>query len=305
MANFATGSVIDVGRNGRGPEEYTTIAPILPLGADSSLMVDTQSRRWLIFKGATLVRTVSLDAPAVRATSGLVSGADGRGFLLSRKSARLEDGPGAVDSVAIITVAAATGAVDTVAKLGRGATRIEPHFNGESRPQSIVFTTPILSVEEQEQLFLDGWLAIARLQPYRVDWHTPDGKWIRGAPLPFREVRVGEREKEAYRKRQDALGLRSPPDRADWASVMPPFLPPFPSASLITTPEGRLLIARPATADQLENRYDQVDRSGKLIAQITLPVNERIVAVGTRGAYVVATSDFGIETVRRHPWPPR
>jgi hypothetical protein len=32
-------------------------------------------------------------------------------------------------------------------------------------------------------------------------------------------------------------------------------------------------------------------------------VNERIVAVGRRGVYVVETTELGLQYVRRHAWP--
>jgi len=310
VADFATNSVADIGRTGRGPEEYSSVSTIYSLGGDSSLLPDVQSRRWLILKGATIVRTVSPNAPAVRAAGGTVLGADSRGFLLSRASVRLDDFRAAAnstvqlgtDSTALIRVVAASGAVDTIAKLGSGLTRMEAQLNDEGRPERITITRPVLRVDDQAHMFPDGWVAIARLQPYRVDWRSPDGRWIRGAPLPFREVRIDALEKAAYRKQQELLGRRVPSGLAEWAETVGPFLFPFPSASLIGTPEGWLLIARPPTSEQFENRYDLVDRSGNRRAQVVLSVNERIVAVGSRGVYVVVTSEFGLETVRRHPW---
>ena len=315
VGDFVTDSVADIGRSGQGPEEYTAVSPLFSLGGDSSLMASAYARRWLIFRGATIVRTVSYNAPAIRATAGTVLGADSRGFILSRAPFTRGAVRGAANSTALIgrdssvliRVAVTSGAVDTVATVWSGSRRVEARFGSDpSGPESITITRPILRVDDEVRMFPDGWVAIARVQPYRVDWQTPDGRWTRGAPLPFREVPIDDREKATYRKWQDALGRRVPPESiVGWASVVPPFLPPFPSSPLIAAPEGRLLIARPPTAEQFENRYDLVDRAGKLVGVVVLPVNERIVAVGRLGAYVVVTSEFGLETVRRHPWPPQ
>lgn len=308
VADFTSDVVSPVGRIGQGPEEFTNVTAIMPLARDSSLMADLQTRRWLVLHGATIVRTVPLNAPALLSTAGHVLGVDGNGFLLSRKWPRLEDQIGAADSVILIRVAASSGVVDTVAKLGPSATRTAVQRDGSGQPRRIEFTFPILGVDEQALLFLDGWLAIARLRPYRVDWRSPAGAWIDGPPLPFREIPVNDREKQAYRERRIALGLGAPSDRATWPTTVPAFLPSFwyqPHAALVAAPDGKLLIARTPTADRVESSYDMVDRSGKLVAQVVLLVNERIAAIGSRGVYVVATDEFGLERVRRHPWPLR
>jgi len=48
------------------------------------------------------------------------------------------------------------------------------------------------------RLFPDGWIAIARLDPYLVEWRTPDGRTVRGTPLPSARVKVDDAEKRAY-----------------------------------------------------------------------------------------------------------
>jgi hypothetical protein len=307
VADFASNAVEHIGRLGQGPGEYTNVTAILTLGGDSSMMADQLSRRWLIFEGSRVARTVVLEEPAVRATRGLVLGADGNGFLLSKGPRPLERmGEATSDSITLIRVAAASGAVDTVASLGPGATQVEVQ-SGRERPQAILFTFPVLGVDEQALLFLDGWLAIARLHPYRVDWRSPQGIWIHGPPLPHREVPMDERQKRAYRERRAALGLSVPTETAVWPETVPPFLPAFPyapHAALVAAPDGNLVIARTHTADQKESHYHVVDRQGRLVSQIALPMNERIAAIGSRGVYVVVTSELGLEHVRRHAWPP-
>jgi hypothetical protein len=52
-----------------------------------------------------------------------------------------------------------------------------------------------------------------------------------------------------------------------------------------------------------ENRYDIVDRTGRLVRGVTLPENQRLVGVGRSGAYVAETDEDGIQRLRRHPWP--
>jgi len=304
VADLSTSTASSIGRVGQGPGEYTNVTTIWPLGGDSSMMADVQTRRWLIFQGSEITRTVPLNAPAIVATRGLVVGADARGFLLTRGQTPLAEAAVRTDSIALIKVGAESATMDTIAKLGPRATRTELEFDGGPRPSAIRFSTPVLKVEEQAVLFQDGWLAIARLQPYRVDWRRPDGTWIYGRPLPFREIPIDDREKQAHREWRTSVGLNPVSDAADWAVMVPPFLPAAPYEPLLAAPDGSLLIARPPTADLREISYDVIDRGGTLVSRLVLRSGERVASIGRRGVYVVTTDPYGLQRVSRHPWPP-
>ena len=160
---------------------------------------------------------------------------------------------------------------------------------------------PPLAVGEESLIFPDGWIAVARLEPYRFDWRSPDGKWIRGAPLERTDPRMTDREKQAYlarRSRAEGKPVAPPPDNR-W----PDFIPPFQARPMVPLPDGRVLVRRTPTADVPGNRYDLVDRSGRRVAIVDLPETDRIIAVGTRGTYVIVTDEDGIQRIRRHPWP--
>ncbi len=68
-------------------------------------------------------------------------------------------------------------------------------------------------------------------------------------------------------------------------------------------PEGRLVVRRAPDLRVLENRYDLVDREGRLEATLILPANEAIVGFGRNSVYLVETDEFDLQTLRRHPWP--
>lgn len=155
---------------------------------------------------------------------------------------------------------------------------------------------------ELTRLFPDGWLAVARVQPYRVDWRTPDGRWILGKPLPSPVVRVTQREKVAYMQRsaeRTGNAARSPTIHAKWPTEIPPFTP----GALIASSDGRLLILRTPNAEHPEVRYDIIDRQGRLERQLLLDRNQRIFAFGKSSVYVVVTDDNDLERIQRHPWP--
>jgi hypothetical protein len=206
-----------------------------------------------------------------------------------------------MDSSVLVLVDRGTGAADTMAMLRSRPARIRTQGTVD-RTTAVEITVNPLAVGEQAVVFADGWIAIARLDPYRVEWLAPGGQRVAGAPLPFAPTRVTEEEKRAVLQRQaDALGRepRAPGSVADWPSELPPFL----AGALLAAPDGRLWIRRTPTAARPETRYDVVDRRGVLAAQISLGSTERVVGFGRESAFTVLTDDDGIERVRRHSMP--
>lgn len=304
IADFRGGSVTPTARAGLGPGEYSRVNAIWPLGGDSSLMVDGAARRWHVFVGTTLSRLVPPDARAYAVTDGLVLGADTMGGLLARVADRFErsrDESSTRDSTTMLRVALAAGTADELATVRSSATRVQSSGNTDGRPASIRLEFPIFGVGEESLLMPDRWLAIARLDPYRVDWRSPDGQWSHGERLPFVAIPVTPREKAAYRARRERAGGRpgSPPDGALWM----PSIPPFKAGGLFAAPNGNLLVARNPSADAPETRYDEIDRRGRLVRQLVLGAHERIVGVGRGRLYVAATDDAGLQHLRRHDWP--
>jgi hypothetical protein len=268
------------------------------------LMVDGQSRRALLFRGRDVVQTFSPDHPLLIASRGMVLGADSSLRVITVSSVPLDRAPSETDSVTLVRWSFRSGVLDTVAKLGPSATRVSASGDAGGRPAMIRFSTPVLAVEETPHLFPDGWLAVARLNPYRIDWRRPDGTWVQGSPLPFREIPLDERERQIHRQRRSLLGQPVPSERAEWAVVIPPFPSSQPFPALIPLPNGNLLVTRNPPANELLNRYDVVNRAGRLVAELYLEANRRVVSVGSRGVYVVSVSDDGIESISRHPLPP-
>jgi len=307
VANFATGTVRQVGRRGQGPEEFSAVRYLHPLAGDTTLLVDRTARRWHLLHADQIVRPIPPDHPAFLATNGLVYGADARGALLAHADVpfeRMNPAATRLDSTILLRVAFATGVTDTMARHAPHNARIE--IGGTPDRRSIGIYSQFLDAAEDALLFADGWLAIARLNPYRVDWRSPDGSWTRGAPLPFQAIRVTDREKDVYLYRREVATGRTIVARPEtrWPATIPPFEgSPIQDTPLLALPDGRLLIARTPSADHPETRYDVVDRRGRLVMQLTMLESERIVGAGRRGLYVAALSDDGLERVRRHPLP--
>lgn len=156
------------------------------------------------------------------------------------------------------------------------------------------------AVREQACLALDGWTAVLRNGPYRVDWRSPDGHWTLGAPIPYQPIKVDAREKQVVIARRASGGtVQSEESVTDWPATVPPFTNWPPVASL----DGKLLVHRTPTADFPNTRYDVINHRGELERQVTMPANEHIIGFGTKSVYVAVMGKDSTEAIERHPWP--
>jgi hypothetical protein len=297
LVNFTTGAVRSLGHRGSGPVEYGDLGPVVKLTADSSIVIDIGNSRWLVLVGDSVTATVPPENPAVKGVIFWVPfGADRFGNLLSWRFRPRARASTKTDSVELTRVSRSKGRVEVIGALRYGVpTRgiNSPTIGSEGEIR--VRRAPYNASEEQPLLFEDGWIAIARYEPYRVDWISPGGQVVRGASLPGRPIPMSAGERQAYIARKPAYA-----SAREWPVHVPPFDKSFP---LLATPEGWVVIPRVPSADYPTARYDFVARTGALRGQLTLPGASRLLAFGKRSAYVVVTDSDGIERLQRHPWP--
>jgi hypothetical protein len=302
LLDFSSGATREIGRIGRGPREFSMVMPISALAGDSSLMVDLNGHRWLLFHADSIVDVVPPDHPAIVASQTLIHRADTLGWaLLFRPAPRAAGARGvsARDSSILARVHRTSGRMDTVAKIRPIAIRIA---YGE-RAQT---TAPaqLMPSAEGFAYFPDGVLAIARLDPFRVDWRLPDGRWQRGDSLPVPPIRVTARERRAWEERMsgvrrvDVPGAPPPPATTDF----PAFVPPFEVDGLMAGPRGLLFVRRYRSADVPANSYFVIDRSNRILGTFTLAPRERLEGASDRYLYISVRDEDDILRLRRHRW---
>ena len=146
---------------------------------------------------------------------------------------------------------------------------------------------PRFDVQEQAILAPDGWIAVFRAEPYRVDWLTPSGKWLLGAALVLPVLAMDQREEgSTYRgcgTRLCAAGNRNRTSLHGWGGTVELFSGPN---LMIPTPDSGVLIRRRPIADARGTLYDFVDRGGKLMRELEISGAERIIGFGPASAYV-------------------
>ena len=307
VADWSKRETTQIGRNGSGPGEYLQPSMLLSLGGDSTLLPDLRNGRWLLLSGAEIVTTVGPDSPALRAGARSPLGADRRGNVLLTMSIggaappRRETAMPRLDSTQLVRVNRTTGDADTLAMLRARPTTVK--IEGPvDRPTSISVLMNPLATGELAMLFPDGGIAIARLDPYRVDWIAPDGKGTAGLPLPFERVRLDEREQRAYLTRQaerNGTTAGDPRSYPAWPEVVPPFQPD----ALLPAPDGRLWIKRVATSANLNPPYDVVDRQGTLVARVAVEKDVAVVGFGRGVVFTSVADENGLQRLQRRPYP--
>lgn len=313
IVDFAKGTARKLGRVGAGPGEYRSPGRLLPIAGDSTLLVDNGGGRWLIMVRDSFVGIVRNGEPATAGGANPL-GADQLGHLLGTKPGRRLDqtvsginagrASGnfniANDTSYFVRVDRATGRLDTLARYRVRPTRIDVKKTGEVISSISVVMNPV-STGEQAVLFADGAVAIARLDPYRVDWIIGNAT-VQGRSLPVETVPLDREEKLAILARlprADSDTPRQPEDVADW----PETLPPFPVNAALPAADGMLWIRRAPSRRAPGSDYDVVDRSGRLVRRLHLPKNEIVAAVGRTFVFVIATDDDDLQHLKRYPLP--
>lgn len=305
VIDWSDGGIRDVGRIGEGPNEYDSPGGLYPLATGRALLTDYASRRWFVVDDTAITLTLDARRPlnrilgpalaGVDTTSGSVLGS--MGYSYSHVS--VPGGTATADSIRIILAQRALGqtSADTlsVAKVGGGG-----RFGfKESRKGAYNYVMPNpLATEEQAVLFPDGWIAVARTDPYRIDWRLPDGVWDRGDSLPVQPVPVNDREKCFAIAQRKMRGCR-----IELFPDFPKFLPPFLPDALFVAPGGELLVERTRSLQQPDRRYDVISRTGSLVGVLQLEPHQKIVGSGAHSVYVVTVDDLDLEWLSMHPWP--
>ncbi len=312
VADLTANRVAQIGRAGDGPGEYRQPGLLYAAGGDTTLFADLATRRWLILSGSTHVRTLTYDMSALVKTGYRPFGADDHGHVLGRAFASRM----ANDSEFVTRYDRERDRLDTLGVAytmpfnsgAASAPAIEPaggRGGAGTGPGKFVVG---LQMQDQFAMFGDGWVAIAHVRPYRVDWCAPPPAHacVRGAQIePNRPMT--ERDKTAYLgwPRRKWPPVNDVAQTVGWPDIIPPFAAPQQrndGRTVFPAPDGRLVIERFISADARPTQYDVVDRRGVLSARLVLPENQRIVGFGVKSVYVVVIDADDVEQLERHPW---
>jgi hypothetical protein len=320
VADFSSGSVRQIGRSGAGPGEYRQVGRIWALAGDTTLIKEPFSPRWILLGGSEVVSTLGSGDDAVRTVgANRLAGSDAFGNVVWTSFRRdANNRPALDDSLVVLRLHRPSGRIDTIARV--------QSFSGWSRAAGVTDAAPAvaaggggaaqrrtyriaLSAPDEIAVLPDGWVAVVRAEPYRVDWCAPRQPCIAGRPLAGARRPMTDREKQAYLAVAAATQTWPPTtdiaETAGWPTVLPAFATPsrIDASAAIGLTDGRLLVERLPTADVPFRRYDIISRTGGAARQLQLELAERIVGSSERHLYVATTDADGIQRLRRHPLP--
>lgn len=319
LVHWKTGVVDQLLRRGEGPGEHDQWIGWLYAMADSETLFTVLNRRWIHLRDTAVAETLVETAPLNRRFRARLDGVATDGRVLVSVNAENPGVSGADERV--LELAPGVGPheglppLDTIRRVeGAGRDQLACVLATTRGPPRCRF----LEAEDQAVLFPDGWIAVAFQDPYRVDWRSPDGAWIRGEMLDG-PVPVSDTEKCAaiYEWTEGGTECHADPaviGRYVWPETIPPFLTDSRSCRackglaaglapwLFADPRGRLVVRRTPRMSRRENLYDVVDRTGRLVERVTLPHGEAIVGFGESSVYTIRVDEVDLEWLRRHPW---
>jgi hypothetical protein len=178
------------------------------------------------------------------------------------------DGSGNRDSAALVRSNSDLTRVDTIARL---APFDIAEVIGEAGRR---FERRVFSGTDQWGVLPDGSVWVARVYDNRVDWRSPDGQWVKGEPLPDRVLEVTRYDRELFLRRFPPE-LRRTAQELPFAALKPPF------EAGMTAPSGEVWLEKSRAPADSTRRYHVVDRNGRLLREVRLRGQGRIVALGS------------------------
>ncbi len=325
LVDFARGSKTNVGRKGAGPGEYTLAGGFFRLAGDTLWIVDGQSgsARIVVFgpdlKPGTTFNISLFDQRDTTIVQGAMFG-DTQGRLYST-SMKFRLGPsGAIipDSMDLVWFDPRAGTSITKNLIARVRTPSTGKQDIQTQGRNIKVSTPFPGVVPADAwaAFLDGRIAIVRGANYRVEFILPSGSKPAATTIPYERYPLTEEDKkaelDAVRKEtaQQMAVMRKmmPPGVSIDVSVAPPpswptEYPPLALLGALPGPNGELWVRRSVPARLGRERWDVIDRTGKLVARWRLPPKTSVVAVGTNGVYTARTDEDDLRYVQRVDLP--
>jgi hypothetical protein len=197
------------------------------------------------------------------------------------------DGSGNRDSAAVVRVDPAFTKVDTIARL---APLDIAEVVGEAGRR---FERRVFSGMDRWGVLGDGSLWVARVYDNRVDCRSPDGKWTRGQSLPDRVLEVTRYDRELF-LRKFPPELRATAQELPFAALKPPF------EAALTGPRDRVWLEKSRAPADSSRRYQVVNRQGRLIREVRVRGQGRIIGLSPGGALITETSPQGIRLLAIH-----
>lgn len=305
-ADFATGRLADVTRQGAGPMEYRVVSALHRIAGDSVLFWDPANNRISMISpsgamlgswGDTRMSDLSRTLPAAVAA--------GRWFVAVRPAF-------SPDTTTIVRVTLATRRTDTLFRFATPTFRPDRTASpGVVRVIAAGFP-PITAWG----VFPDGRVLIVHGADYRPEIVGLDGTRLKAAAVPFTSVPVTASDKARHLQETTAElkrrligelaggpGGKMPRLEAGSPEQWPAMMPPLRSPTIPVDSRGRAWVMVTDPLRAAGDRFDLLDAQGKRIDAIRLPPQVTLVGMGRGVFYATREDEDGLLHLLRYPLP--
>ena len=325
LVDFAKGTKAPVGRKGGGPGEYTIAAAFFRLAGDTIWILDGAgaAARIVAFlpdlKPGTTFTLQLFDARDTSVVQGAMF-ADTRGRLYGT-AMKLKPSAGGIsvpDSMDLVWFDPRAGVRTARTLIGRVRTPSTGKQDIQNQGGHIKVSTPFpgLVPADAWAVFPDGRIAIVRGANYRVEFILPNGSKPAPTSIEYERYQLTEADKKAeldevHKRVQQQMAMMKkmmPANVTLDITVTPPpswpsEYPPLALLSVLPAPNGDLWVRRSVPVRLDHERWDVIDRAGKLVARWRLPSKTTLVAIGTGAVYTTRTDEDDLRYVQRVELP--
>jgi hypothetical protein len=285
-ADLKTGRVDTLGTRvdsvpaGAPAAQYKFPGWVAHLAGDTVALVDFAALRTTLWNNAGKSIGV-LSIPRVAGdTPVLAYDTVGHGYKIDYQAVVGGGEPGQIvrpDSVPVLRIALATGAVDTVANLA------SPEYGDAVFGEQTQQAAKVFAPNDFFGVLPDGTAWLARGHQNRVDWRAPSGSWTVGKTHEYAKVPVTQQDRDRVlaQVREHGKQFGMPQDLA----ITYPFAetrPPFDFA--LGRPNGEVWLQRPRGQEDAPLSYDVFDRKGGWRREVVFPKGASLAGFGPGGA---------------------
>lgn len=286
-----------VGRRGDGPGEYRSVSAPVPIGLDSTLIVDRRRNRWVLIDDRLRVLDLGLYRRERDEAGMFVAGGTEAGEVLAQALPPGVRSINRADSLFLVRLRSEYG-IDTLTVLdGVGAGPLRQAIAGW-----FVSENPLVP-RDHAGLAPDGTVAVLRHEPYRVEWFR-SGDHVVGGTIQDRFGRLTDEAKcRAMGALRDAQDVCDPAVYNDWPRIAPAYSSFSRVSPLIVATRDLALVRRFPESGGAGQVYDVIDGRGDLVAELRVGESEIIVGASDQWIYVANVDEFGLQALYRHPLP--
>lgn len=239
---------------------------------------------------------------------------EGRMYTPGSPFQMVNDQPRPADSTALLRWDRKTGKRDTIAWLRVPRSNVQI---GGGRNNVTVRVGGGAPFRGADQLAVgpDGRVAIAHVDPYRIEYINESGQHTLGPVISYDRVKVSEGHKKEWREgRRNAMAMAITDDNGrrsarmvpmnkvedpeDWGDeYMPPFLAN--DNALRFSQDGHLWVRRTGPAGMIP-AFDVFDRSGRLVLKVQLPRRSNLIGFGNGTVYVNRLDEDDLQYLQRY-----